>query len=78
MKIQSTVIASEVGEGDFLIDLDNGYVYEDPQDASEVLCWQGWGYGSLDADLTYIPFHTAQGDEAFLVVPSDFEIRVQR
>jgi hypothetical protein len=54
--------ASEVTEGDFLTDLDNGYVYDvEHQEYRWVV----------------INFHTAEGAEASLSVPDDLMLRVK-
>lgn len=56
--------AQDVSEGDMLLDLDNGYVYEDAV------------VGDLYYDNVDINFHDAEGNECTLSVPADFMLRV--
>jgi len=70
--------AEGVREGDSLPGLDNGYVYEAPADATDVLRWGGGPAAALPRDLVYIPFHTAEGEEAFVVLPREHPIQVAR
>jgi len=55
--------AKKLQEGDFLVDLDNGYVYINP-DVSEY--------------QTEIYFHDSNGDECCLMVPNHFPLNVKR
>lgn len=57
------VRARDVIEGDFLVGLDNGYVFADP---------------AVHAGEVTIDFHTAQGDEGRLVVPDIMPVTVRR
>ena len=55
-------MAEDISEGDYLIDLDNGYVFMEPEE---------------DQYYVDIFFHTSEGDEANIRVPKDFELNVQ-
>jgi hypothetical protein len=61
-EITGTVKAEDVPEGAFLLDLNNGYVF----DAVPV-----------NDFYTIISFHDAEGDECSLTVPNDFELNVR-
>jgi hypothetical protein len=73
-----TVPAAEVQEGDYLPGLDNGYVFEDPEDADDKVSLSDgrFSFGVGDG-MTLVSFHTADGDEAYLVVPSDMPVTVE-
>lgn len=64
--IEKTVKAKKVKEGDFLLGLDNGYVVD--IESSE----------STYSDGRRFTFHTAEGEEAYLDVPSDMPILIAR
>jgi hypothetical protein len=75
------VPASEVREGDFLPGLDNGYVFQDPEENNGYLSYPTTGYGiatAMPEDTLLISFHTAEGEEAYLLVPSDMPLTVER
>ncbi len=59
-----TVDASNVQEGDFLPGLDNGYVYDEPEEVDEY--------------RVRINFHTSEGDEAHVECPRDMPVTVER
>lgn len=74
-----TVEAKDVREGDFLPGLDNGFVFQDAE--SDLYLWMGEGSDNpyvLPEDSVRITFHTQQGDEAYLICPSDMPVTVQR
>jgi hypothetical protein len=72
-----TIPASQVREGDFLPGLDNGYVYADP--STDVPgTTDGRFYFTRGEGFLSIGFHTAQGEEAELIVPADMPVTVQR
>lgn len=75
MDIRETT-ALELREGDFLVDLDNGYVF-DNESARDEVCWQGYA-GALDASLRLISFHDAEGNENYLILMDDHPIRAGR
>lgn len=74
MSKQMTVAASEVQEGDFLVGLDNGYVFEGPSE--DVPPYES-GY-ARGPGLVSISFHTAEGDEGELIVPAEMPVTVKR
>lgn len=78
-KTVMTVPASEVQEGDFLPGLGNGYVFEDAESASGKVSMSDGRYSfDVGEGMTLVSFHTAEGDEAFLVVPEDMPVTVER
>lgn len=69
------VEAGEVQEGDFLPGLDNGYVVEVDHDPD---VWDGRYNVSMSTGLVLLTFHTAQGEEAYLLCPPDMPVTVKR
>ena len=66
-----------IREGDFLPGLDNGYVFEDPEENPSLT------YGRYNASLSgdgivMVGFHTAEGEEAHLVCPDNMPVTVER
>ena len=76
MMIQDTTTVNELGEGDFLVDLDNGYVVSNDMAANEVQ-WSGLA-GALDDCLRLITFHDRFGNENYLIMAETHPIRVGR
>lgn len=73
------VNAEEVKVGDFLPGLSNGYVFEDPEPASDSLSFfSGFTPVRPDESLVLISFHDEQGDENYLILRSDFQVQVNR
>lgn len=62
MNVNEMTTVGELGEGDFLVDLDNGYVV----DVEE---WE---------ESVRITFHDADGNECYLETGSHHPIRVKR
>ena len=72
------VTAEQVQDGDYLLDFDNGYVFETVDPASNVIVWKGSYYQALDNQLVYIGFHDAEGNENYLILRPNHPIRVGR
>lgn len=70
------VPASEVRADDFIPGLDNGYVFEDPEESPDIRGAYNTTLGGEDAVL--ITFHTAEGEEAYLLCPPNMPVTVQR
>lgn len=76
-----TLPAQEVLEGDFLPGLDSGYVFQNPElnDGYFTYPATGGGYSvAMPSDTLLITFHTAQGEEAYLLCPPDMPVTVKR
>jgi hypothetical protein len=70
------VKAMKVREGDFLPGLDDGYVYTDADPDYDI---RGEYNSVLGGDgYVLISFHTAQGDEGYLLVPEDMPVTIRR
>lgn len=70
MKMQ----AQYVQEGDFLPGLDNGYVFEDPEQNNGYLSYPQTGYGvstAMPEDTYIIGYHDANGDENYLLIGAE-------
>lgn len=69
-----TVPAQDLREGLFLPGLDNGYIVEVEHDPT-------YGYGphntALPEGTVVVTFHTAEGDEATLILPRDVPVTVR-
>ena len=72
-----SAIASEVQEGDFLPDLDNGYVVDVDEEASAEVCWSRHG-GAFPEGMVLITFHDSEGEENYLILTSDHPITIER
>lgn len=81
-KATMTVPAEDVREGDFLPGLDNGYVYQPPETGNGYLSYPSTGGGGYNVAMpestVVLSFHTAEGDEAYLLVPADMPVTVKR
>ena len=74
----AVVKASEVKQGDFLIDLDNVYVIEEPT-ADPVLTIQDGRHGfAVASGLVLITFHDQHGEENYLIVSADLPLTIER
>jgi len=71
-----TIEAHEVGEGNFLPGLDNGYVVE--VERVDGITLQDHRYAVWHSgDFMKFTFHTAEGEEAYLTCPADMPITVE-
>lgn len=71
------VPAEEVTNGDYLPGLDNGYVIESEE--TEVSTFAASDrYNMLLGTFQVITFNTANGDEAYLIVPVDMPVTIHR
>lgn len=61
-------------DGDSLVGLDNGYVVE-IEDADYVSLASN--SGRLPEDMKLITFHTAEGDEAYLIAPENMPVTIR-
>lgn len=72
--------ASQVREGDFLPGLNNGFVYEEPEVNNPYLSYpvsSSGGYSvAMPSDTVLIKFHDRDGEECFLLMPSDSKLQV--
>lgn len=66
--------AEEVQEGDFLLGLDHGYVFEIEEDHD----LRGDYNCSFGKGLILITYHTAQGDENYALLSPESLVRVGR
>lgn len=73
-----TIPADQVREGDTLVDLDNGYVYEDAEIDPNVSFSDGRYSFDAGRGMVLISFHGAEGDENYLLVTPDHPIKVGR
>jgi hypothetical protein len=71
-------LASEIEAGAMLHGLDKGYVFEtDDADVTDISIRTGNDYPYVvPEDYRLITFHTAQGEEAYLICPKDMPITV--
>lgn len=74
---EGDVQVRDVQEGDFLTGLDNGYVVEVEPDPPVSFTYSRMAT-ALSGDNVMLTFHTAQGDEAYLIAPEDMPVRVRR
>lgn len=73
------VRADHVNEGDYLPGMNDGYVFTDPVPADEVMAFTSMGQNIMPGPgMTMIYFHDEQGDECYLILPDDYEIKVAR
>lgn len=71
--------ASQVREGDYLPGLDNGFVIQDPEKNAGYLSYPTptSGYSvAMPGDTVVITFHDADGEECYLLLPSDSRLTV--
>lgn len=73
-----TVPAGEVAEGDYLPGLDNGYVFEPATDEDVPPYYDGTFVIARPESTVAIRFHTANGDEAEVILPDDVPVTVAR
>jgi hypothetical protein len=71
-----SVPATEVQEDDVLVGLD-GYVIE-VEEEPEVSFRDGRQYVHMGSGKVCITYHDSQGEECYLIVPTDSEIQVKR
>lgn len=75
-----TIKASQVQEGDFLPGLDNGYVMCEPEVNNGYLSYpvtSSGGYNvAMPSDTVVITFHDRDGEECYLLLPSDSRLTV--
>lgn len=75
-KVPETIPAADVEPGDFLPGLDMGYVFE--VETGEVHAFAAGSQNILLGTFRTITFHTSDGDEAYLIVPEDMPVTVER
>lgn len=73
-KTTQKVDAGTLHEGDFLPGLDNGYVFEDAEMNPDFRDRYNVG---LAHGLVCVSFHTAQGEESYLLCPPDMPVTVE-
>lgn len=73
---ETTLTVGELEDGDFLLDLDHGYVVAN-ETARDEVCWQGLA-GALDERLRLVTFHDQHGNENYLLMDEEHPIRVGR
>lgn len=72
---QHTIEASELREGDYLIGLDNGYVFDIDADHS---ISEGRYNAELGHGLLLVTYHTQNGDENYLLISPESDVLVGR
>lgn len=72
--------ASQVREGDYIPGLDNGYVIQDPEVNDGYLSYPATSTGgynvAMPSDTVVITYHDADGEECYLLLPSDSRLTV--
>jgi len=75
---QETVIpVQDLQEGDFLVGLDNGYVFTVEEDISDSISLDRTYNVSLGGDMVLVTFHDSNGDENYLILNRDFPVTVR-
>lgn len=59
----------------FLTDLDNGYVMENEPAEDSISFRDGWHAFSIGEGYRLITFHDCNGNENYLILADDFELR---
>lgn len=75
--MREDTIVNEVMEGDTLPDLDNGYVFE-VADAASNISWNSAMSGAFHSDMVLIGFHDAEGNENYLILCDTHPITIER
>ena len=77
MYLNVTHKAENVRNGDFLTDLDNGYVVDVESEPNVSLSSCRYAHGTGEG-MVLITFHDAQGEENYLILRSDHPIEIER